>query len=211
MSVMAAANKLSGPGAKRPMRPGRRLLLWALAFVALFVVSFFFAEPLFRFLVQPIADAFVAQGTSGERVKFTALTEVFFIYVKAAFFATLFLSTPLVLADLWRAQAVRSGRYEHRAALYGASALVLSFFAGGVLIYTVVFPKLAAFYLSFQVPSAVPIQMEFMVAENLALLMRMMFFTGLACMLPAGLALLAGVGRRRTVPVPGGPSSDRFE
>lgn len=199
------------------MTLGRRLLFWALAFVVVFAVCFFFAQPIFQYLAQPLADAMLEHGTSGQhqRMVFTALTGVFFTYVNVSFFSALFLCCPLILADLWRAEAVRSGRYERRAALYGAAALVLSFFLGGALAYTVFFPKILAFYLALQGPAvsqnALPIQLEPKVAEYLSQLMRMMFFSGFVFLLPAGLALLAGIGGRKAAPALGGPSSDRFE
>ena len=65
----------------------------------LFVIFYFFADSIYNFLVQPYADA--VEGEEGRRLIFTALHETFFTYIKVALFASLFISLPFLLIQLW--------------------------------------------------------------------------------------------------------------
>ena len=50
-----------------------------------FIVSYFFAENIYRFLVEPYAEA-VKDDPNNRRLIFTALHETFITYLKVAFF-----------------------------------------------------------------------------------------------------------------------------
>ena len=64
----------------------RSRLLWSvIALFAAFILCFIFAKHLYAFLVQPLADILAEKGLD-RRMIYTALTEVFFTYVKVAFF-----------------------------------------------------------------------------------------------------------------------------
>ncbi len=53
-----------------------------------FIISYYFSEEIYGFLVQPYAD--VVKGDSQERrLIFTALQETFITYLKVSFFAAL--------------------------------------------------------------------------------------------------------------------------
>ena len=62
-----------------------RLLRAVIALFVAFGICFYFAEPLYAFLVQPLAEILTEKGLD-RRMIYTALTEVFFTYVKVAFF-----------------------------------------------------------------------------------------------------------------------------
>ena len=66
-----------------------RLLKSVLGLLAAFLISFFFAEELYSFLTDPLASI-LSERRVNPRMIFTALTEVFFTYVKIAFFAAAF-------------------------------------------------------------------------------------------------------------------------
>ena len=72
----------------------QRLLYSILAFIACFGVAYYFHQPIFNFLVQPLNEVF--EGQSGRRMIFTAPTEAFFTYIKVAFFSACALSFPVV-------------------------------------------------------------------------------------------------------------------
>ena len=55
-----------------------------------FIISYYFAENIYNFLVEPYANA-VKNDTSSRRLIFTALHETFITYLKVAFFTALFI------------------------------------------------------------------------------------------------------------------------
>src|SRR5918996_4806948 len=76
-----------------------RLVYSCAAILAGFLFCYFFAEDIYGFLVQPLADIY--QGQTGRRMIYTGLTEAFFTYVKVAFWAGTFLTFPIVATQLW--------------------------------------------------------------------------------------------------------------
>ncbi len=54
-----------------------------------FLISYYFSEEIYRFLVQPYADIVENDGQE-RRLIFTALQETFITYLKVSFFCSLF-------------------------------------------------------------------------------------------------------------------------
>jgi sec-independent protein translocase protein TatC len=63
-----------------------------------FGVCYLFKDWSFRIITKPLVDAMPAQSS----MIFTGLPEAFFIHMKIAFFASLFLTAPYTLFELWR-------------------------------------------------------------------------------------------------------------
>ena len=80
-----------------------------------FVICYFFAENIYSFLVQPYADA-VKNDETDRRLIFTALHETFITYLKVAFFAAIFISSPIILTQIWK--FVAPGLYKNEKKLY---------------------------------------------------------------------------------------------
>ena len=76
-----------------------RLIKSLILITVMFVIAYIFADTIYNFLVQPYADA--VQGESGRRLIFTALHETFFTYLKVALFASIFVSLPFILIQIW--------------------------------------------------------------------------------------------------------------
>src|ERR687892_335152 len=76
-----------------------RLMYAALALLIGFAACYAFADEIYAFLVQPLADIY--EGQTGRRMIYTGLAEAFFTYLKVAFFAGAFLTFPFVAAQLW--------------------------------------------------------------------------------------------------------------
>ena len=75
----------------------RTRLLHSLIFIFIvFIISYFFAEEIYNFLVDPYANA-VKDETTSRRLIFTALHETFITYIKVAFFSAIFLGSPVLL------------------------------------------------------------------------------------------------------------------
>ncbi len=176
----------------------RKRLVWSLvSIVILFFVCYFFAQDIYGFLVQPLADALHDRGEEHRRLIFTALHEAFFTYVKVAFFAAMFLAFPFIASQIWLFIAPGLYRHEKKAFLPFLVATPILFFMGGALVYYFIFPMAWKFFLSFESTGAaggLAIQLEAKVNEYLALVMGLIFAFGLAFELPVLLTLLGRVG-----------------
>lgn len=173
----------------------RNRLMWAVGalFIA-FLVCYYFASDLYGFLVQPLADAMTGEG---RRLIYTGLTEVFFTYIKVAFFAGFFFSFPIVAGQLYMFIAPGLYKNERHAFLPFLVATPVLFVAGAALVYYMIIPLAWRFFLGFETPGGpetLPIELEARVGEYLSLIMKLIFAFGLAFQLPVALTLMARAG-----------------
>jgi sec-independent protein translocase protein TatC len=175
----------------------RSRLLWSvIALFAAFILCFIFAKHLYAFLVQPLAEIMAEKGLD-RRMIYTALTEVFFTYVKVAFFFGAFISFPIFATQIYKFVAPGLYRNEKKAFLPFLLATPILFFMGGAMVYYLVLPMAWRFFLSFEttgVDGALPIQLEAKVGEYLSLVMQLIFAFGIAFQLPVIMTLLARAG-----------------
>ena len=173
----------------------RRLMRAVIALFVAFGICFYFAQELYAFLVQPLAD--ILGHESGRRLIYTELTEVFFTYVKVAFFFGAFISFPIFAIEIWKFVAPGLYRNEKRAFLPFLAATPVLFFMGGATVYYLLLPVAWRFFLGFESPGGpetLPIQLEAKVNEYLKLVMQLVFAFGLAFQLPVLMTLLARAG-----------------
>ena len=172
-----------------------RLLRTTIVFAVFFVVCFVFAEDIYNFLVQPLADLF--EGQENRRLIYTALHETFFSFLKVSFFGALFLTFPYLAAQIWKFAAPGLYKNERRAFMPFLVATPVLFVMGGALVYYLIFPLAWSFFLSFETlggEGTLPIQLEAKVSEYLGLVMKLIFAFGLSFQLPVVLTLLARAG-----------------
>ncbi len=172
-----------------------RLLYSIVAFIAAFGVAYYFHQPIFNFLVQPLNHVF--EGQSGRRMIFTAPTEAFFTYIKVAFFTACALSFPVIANQVWLFVAPGLYRKEKNAFLPFIVATPVMFTLGSALLYYFVLPVALKFFASFEMPAAdgqLPIQLEAKMSEYLSLVMTLIFAFGVSFELPVLLLLLVRVG-----------------
>lgn len=174
----------------------RKRLLWVFGAMGLgTALCFIFVEPIYGFLVEPLANAMESGSTN--RLIYTGLTEAFFTYLKVAFFAGIFLTFPILLAQVWMFMAPGLYRDEKKAFLPFLIATPILFFAGGATVYFGIIPMAWPFFLSFQstgAETALPIQLEARVSEYLDLIMTLIFAFGLCFQLPVLLTLMGKAG-----------------
>jgi sec-independent protein translocase protein TatC len=164
----------------------RKRLLWsAVALILLFLVFFYFAEPIFKFLAQPL------QSRTNQPLVYTALTEAFFTYIKLSFFGAFLLGFPFFAAQIWLFVAPGLYRHERAAFLPFLISTPIMFYLGAAGVYYFVVPVAWEFFLGFQTED---IQLLPRVSDYLSLLMQLMFAFGLAFELPVLLTLLVRVG-----------------
>ena len=173
-----------------------RLLKSIIYIFIFFVISYTFADNIYSFLVQPYEDA-VKRDELNRRLIFTALHETLITYLKVAFFAAIFVGSPVLLIQIWKFIAPGLYKNEKKALLPYLVATPTLFLLGGMLVYYLVMPLAIKFFLSFETSAqlnTLPIQLEAKVNEYLSLIMRLIFAFGISFQLPVLLTLLARVG-----------------
>ena len=161
-----------------------------------FIICYFFAENIYSFLVAPYAEA-VKDDEVSRRMIFTALHETFITYLKVAFFAAMFVASPIILTQIWKFIAPGLYKNEKKALLPYLLATPILFLLGGMLVYYLIMPLAIKFFLTFETSAQInslPIQLEAKVNEYLSLVMKLIFAFGLSFQLPVVLSLLARIG-----------------
>ena len=173
-----------------------RLLKSFIFLIISFIICYFFSEEIYKFLVKPYSDA-VLENNLDRRLIFTALHEAFLTYLKVAFFASFFITSPIFISQIWKFVAPGLYRNEKRAIMPFLLATPLLFMLGAAMVYYVVIPLAWEFFLSFEVAGgegALPIEVEPRISEYLSLVMRLMFAFGVSFELPVILLLLVRAG-----------------
>jgi sec-independent protein translocase protein TatC len=175
----------------------RSRLMWSVAIViGLFIAIFPFAEYVYQFLVQPLADVFDEMG-GGRRLIFTALHEAFFTYIKLSLITALFVAFPFISMQFWMFVAPGLYKHEKTALAPFLVATPVLFFMGGAMVYYLVMPWAYEFLLNFELQGGegtLPIVSEPKVNEYLSLSINLIFAFGICFELPVVLSLLGRIG-----------------
>ena len=167
-----------------------RLLYSLVAFLIAFFICFYFADPLFNFLVRPLAQ--IWEGEEGHKLIYTALHEKFFTNVKVAFFAAGMLAFPVIASQLWMFVAPGLYRQEKRAFLPFLVATPFMFYAGCAVMYYIVMPYVINFMLTQYAPP--DIEKTLRSSDYLERVLQLVFAFGFAFEMPVLLILLVRVG-----------------
>ncbi len=174
----------------------KRLISSFVCLIVLFIFCYFFSEHIYGFLVNPFAEA-VKNDDIGRRLIFTALQETFLTYLKVSFFAAFFITSPVILMQIWKFVAPGLYKDEKKAIMPYLILTPILFLLGGMLVYYLIMPLAIKFFLSFEsagLSTNLPIQLEAKVNEYLSLVMKLIFAFGLSFQLPIVLSLLARIG-----------------
>jgi sec-independent protein translocase protein TatC len=152
-----------------------------------FGVCYLFKEWSFKVITKPLIAALPAHSS----MIFTGLPEAFFIHMKIAFFASLFLTAPYTLFEIWR--FVSPGLYKKE------KRLVIPFlffstllFSGGILFgYFIALPPAFRFFVSFSTDFLKPM-ISF--REYLSLTLKFLLAFGLSFEMPIFIFFLAKIG-----------------
>jgi len=161
----------------------RILIVVGLGFVACYVLKDFF----FRIITKPLADAMPKYS----HMIFTGLPEAFFIYMKIAFFASLFITSPYTLYQVWKFISPGLYKQEKRYVVpFVLSSTLL--FAGGVLFgYFIALPPAFAFFLEFSTDFLKPM-ISF--REYLDLSLKFLLAFGLSFEMPVFIFFMTKIG-----------------
>jgi sec-independent protein translocase protein TatC len=122
----------------------KRLFYSAVAIVAGFIPCWIYAKPLYAILARPVTK-YLPPGT---KLAFTTLTAPFMLYLKTAFMASIFFTSPFVFLQLW--YFVAPGLYQKEKKYVVPFVLMTTVFfsLGAVFGYFVVFPFACRFFLN---------------------------------------------------------------
>lgn len=199
-----------------------RLVICVVAFVIGFIACFYFAEPLYIFLVKPFATAAAFHqsvgpgghvspvdlilgtaglkplpGVDGQTVNliYTAPLEFLFTKMKLAGFGAIIVAFPVLAWQLYRFVAPGLYRNEKGAFLPFLIAAPLLFILGAALVYFIMLPFVMWFSLSQQiVTEGITVELNTKISEYLSLVTSLMLAFGLCFQLPVVTTLLGMAG-----------------
>ncbi len=121
----------------------RRLLFSFISIAAGFAVCWRYADTIFAWMERPLSQYL----PPGDKLAYTRLTGPFFLYMKVAFFAGLFVASPLILHQIWLFISPGLYKKERR---YAAPFIIfasLFFVAGGYFGWRWILPTTCGFFL----------------------------------------------------------------
>lgn len=136
-----------------------------------FVACIYFGDKLFEILASPLAKLLSGDNS----LVFTGLADPFFMHLKVAFVAGIFVTIPYVLYQLWRFIAPGLHAQEARLALPFVVIATFLFYLGAVFAYFLVFPTVFQFFLSYQNPELKPM---ISIKDYVSLVMKLMLGFG---------------------------------
>ncbi|RIJ22160.1 twin-arginine translocase subunit TatC [Henriciella barbarensis] len=177
----------------------RTRLIWSIAALAgAALLCFFFARPLYNILLDPLVKvAELERGETRFELIYTAPLEVFFVELKLALFAGVFVAFPVMGWQIYSFVAPGLYKREKGAVLPFLIAAPVLFLLGALFVYWVMLPLISNFALSFEQQAAegrAAITPQIKVSEYLSLVMALMLAFGLSFQLPVVLSLLGRAG-----------------
>jgi sec-independent protein translocase protein TatC len=127
----------------------RRRIIYSLIAVAVgFFACWGYADKIYGFMQRPIMEALQHNGLS-QKLVYLNPTEPFNMYLKVAFLAGVFVTSPFVLYQVWAFIAPGLYRNEKRYVTPFMFSTVLLFIAGGYFGYKLVYPQALEFLISY--------------------------------------------------------------
>jgi sec-independent protein translocase protein TatC len=182
---------------KMPLTAHLEELRWRIikalgAIVVAFGACYYFAEPIFAFLTQPLLDINRATGGDAVHLIGTGVVEAFFTKLKVCFLAALFLASPWILYQLWLFVAPGLYDQEKRYAKPFVFFGTLFFVTGAAFCYYLVLPVGYRFFVEQY--ETIRVDPQIRISEYLTFTARMLLAFGVTFEMPVITFFLARVG-----------------
>ena len=170
-----------------------RLIYSIIIFLFCFLVAYSFSEEIYRFLLLPLTKQWVSKD---KHMIYTNLAEIFFSYLKLAYYTALLITIPFFICQIYIFIAPGLYKREKKAILPFLILSPILFLLGAVFVYYIIFPLAWKFFLSFEQQhlGEMSMKLEAKVSEYLTLAVNMILAFGIAFQMPILLTLLAKVG-----------------
>jgi len=170
-----------------------RLIYVIAMFFVSFLVAYYYVEEIYQFLLAPLMDQWLSQD---RLMIYTNLAEIFFSYLKLAYYVSLCITIPFFACQIYIFIAPGLYKQEKKGILPFLIISPILFMLGAVFVYYVIFPLAWKFFLSFEqsMLEGLPMKLEAKVSEYLAITINMIIAFGIAFQMPVILTLLAKVG-----------------
>src|SRR4029077_3702005 len=126
----------------------RRFIFSIIAVTVGFFACWNYHEFIFGYVQRPIMDALHRNGMA-EKLVYLNPTEPFNLYLKVALLAGLFVTSPVVLFQVWMFISPGLYRKERRYVLPFMFSTVFLFLAGGLFAYKMVYPAALTFLIDY--------------------------------------------------------------
>jgi sec-independent protein translocase protein TatC len=165
----------------------KRLIRIIIAVGIGFVACWYFREWLFQVITAPLVKVL----PQNSHMIYTSLPEAFFNYMKISFYASLFLTSPFTLYQLWKFVSPGLYKTEKKYVVpFVISSSIL--FTGGVLFgYYLALPPAYSFFVEFSSDFLKPM---FSLKEYLSLSLKLLLAFGLSFELPVFIFFMAKIG-----------------
>ena len=163
----------------------KRLIYALISFFLVFFITFYFAKPIFSFLIQPALQ-------DGYKVIVLDIFEFFFVTVKLSAYVSLIVGFPLIAVQIWLFVGPGLYRQEKRAFLPFLIATPFMFYAGCAVMYFIVLPYVINMMLTVYAPA--DIEKTLRAQDYLSRILQLVFAFGFAFEVPVLLTLLVRVG-----------------
>ncbi len=163
----------------------------AIAFMAAFVVCWYFAGRIFDWLRAPMFNSWDVKKLGPPNVVYTKLTEPFWVDMSIGMWAGIFVASPFIFYQLWRFIAPGLYKRERRYTIAFAIFSALFFIAGALFCYYFVLDNLYGFLLGYGGSDLKPMIAQ---QEYLDLTRDMMLAFGAVFEMPLLIYFLALIG-----------------
>lgn len=166
----------------------KRAMRMAYAFVAGFIGAYFLSNPVMEWLRAPL---FLVLPLDKQHLYFTSLFENFMTHLKIAGYMTVFGLSPYFFWELWNFISPGLKHREKKLVIPFVSAATVFFVGGALFAYYVLFPVGFKFFVTYGMPSDVPM---LTIDAYYSTALKLMLLFGLGFELPVIISLLGALG-----------------